>query len=82
MKIHNKITYQHYIYQISSTQELPTFQHSTLSAGAFAIRLHQATNRILSKVQKSFWSCAHVNSCSKFTLHINLHILVMFLLKA
>ena len=22
-------------------------------------------NRILSKVQKSFWSCTHVNSCSK-----------------
>ena len=24
-------------------------------------------------------SCTHVNSCSKFTLHINLHILLMFL---
>ena len=35
-------------------------------------------NRILSKVQKSFWSCTHVNSCTKITLHINLHILLMF----
>ena len=25
--IHNKITYQHYIYQISSIQALPTYQH-------------------------------------------------------
>ena len=24
-------------------------------------------NRILSKVQKSFWSCTHVNSCQKYT---------------
>ena len=39
-------------------------------------------NRILSKVQKSFWSCTHVNSYSKYTLHINLHILVMILIKA
>ena len=31
---------------------------------------------------KSFWSCTHVNSCSKITLHINLHILLMFLFKA
>ena len=26
MEIHKKYTYQHYIYQISSTQELPTLQ--------------------------------------------------------
>ena len=26
------------------------------------------------QVQESFWSCTHVNSCSKYTLHINLHI--------
>ena len=34
------------------------------------------TNRILSKVQKSFWSCTHVNSCQKYALYINLHILL------
>ena len=33
-------------------------------------------NRILSKVRKSFWSCTHVNSCQKYTLYINLHILL------
>ena len=33
-------------------------------------------NRILSKVQKSFWSCTHVNSCPNYTLYINLHILL------
>ena len=36
-------------------------------------------NRILSKVQKSFWSCTHVNSCKKYTLYINLHILLNIL---
>ena len=30
--------------------------------------LQEGSNRILSKVQKSFWSCTHVNSCQK--LHI------------
>ena len=39
-----------------------------------------SSNRILSQVQKSFWSCTHENSYSKFT-HINLHILLMFLFK-
>ena len=39
-------------------------------------------NRILSKVQKSFWSCTHVNSCQKYTLYINLHILLDILSKA
>ena len=34
----------------------------------------QWANRILSKVQKSFWSCTHVNSCQKYALYINLHI--------
>ena len=52
------------------------------SFGYLANLLHGAINRILSKVQKSFWSCTHVNSYSKFTLHINLHILVMILIKA
>ena len=27
----------------------------------------EGSNRILSKVQKSFWSCTHVNSCQKYT---------------
>ena len=36
-------------------------------------------NRILSEVQKSFWSCTHVNSCQKYTLYINLHILLNIL---
>ena len=39
----------------------------------------QGINRILSKVQKSFWSCTHVNSCQKYTLYINLHILLNIL---
>ena len=42
-------------------------------------RLHDlfyGINRILSKVQKSFWSCTHVNSCQKYAFYINLHILL------
>ena len=39
-------------------------------------------NRILSKVQKSFWSCTHVNSCQNYTLYINLHISLNILSKA
>ena len=39
-------------------------------------------NRILSKVQKPFWSCTHVNSCQKYTLYVNLHILLNILYKA
>ena len=30
---------------------------------------------------KSFWSCTHVNSCKKYTLYINLHILLNILSK-
>ena len=33
-------------------------------------------NRILSKVQKSFCSCTHVNSCQNYALYVNLHILL------
>ena len=44
--------------------------------------LQEGSNRFLSKVQKSLWSCTHVNSNSEFTLHINLHILLMILIKA
>ena len=36
-------------------------------------------NRILSKVQKAFWSCSHVNSCQRYTLYINLHVLLNIL---
>ena len=28
---------------------------------------------------KSFWSCTHVNSCQKYKLYINLHILLNML---
>ena len=38
-------------------------------------------NRILSKVQKSFLSCTHVNSCQNYSLYINLHILLNILCK-
>ena len=31
---------------------------------------------------KSFWSCTHVNSCQKYALYINLHILVNISSKA
>ena len=39
-------------------------------------------NRILSKVQKSFCSCTHVNSVPKYILYVNLHILLNILCKA
>ena len=34
------------------------------------------TNRILSKAQKSFWSCTHENSFQKYAIYVNLHILL------
>ena len=43
--------------------------------------LQEGSNRILSKVQKSFWSCTHVNSCQNYALYINLHILLNILSK-
>ena len=39
------------------------------------------SNWILSKVQKSFWSCNHVNSFQKYALYVNLHILFMIYFK-
>ena len=39
------------------------------------------SNRILSKVQKSFWSCTHVNCYQNYTLYINLRILLNILSK-
>ena len=39
-------------------------------------RSSRKCNRILSKVQKSFCSCTHVNSCQNYALYINLHILL------
>ena len=41
--------------------------------------LQEGGNRILSKVQKSFWSCTYVNSCQNNILYINLHILLNIL---
>ena len=38
--------------------------------------LQEGSSRILSKVQKSFWSCTHVNSFQKYALYVNLHILL------
>ena len=38
--------------------------------------LQEGSNRILSKVQKSFWSCIHENSFQKYALYVNLHILL------
>ena len=38
-------------------------------------------NRILSKVQKSFWSCTHMNSFQKYALYVNLHILLNLIQK-
>ena len=46
-----------------------------------ADRKEKKSNRILSKVQKSFCSCTHVNSCQKYILYINLHILLNSLCK-
>ena len=43
--------------------------------------LQEGSNRILSKVQKSFWSCTHVNSFQKYALYVNLHILFNILSK-
>ena len=43
--------------------------------------LQEGSNRILSKVQKSFWSCTHVNSCQNYILYINLHIVLNMLSK-
>ena len=43
--------------------------------------LQEGSNRILSKVQKSFWSCTHVNSCQNYALYINLNILLNILCK-
>ena len=40
------------------------------------------SNRSLSIVQKSFWSCTHVNSGQNYALYINLHILLNILSKA
>ena len=46
-----------------------------------AIATSNHINRILSKVQKSFWSCTHVNSCQNYALYVNLHILLNILCK-
>ena len=38
--IHNKITYQHYKYQISSSQSLPTYQHPYMQETRKIDRVH------------------------------------------
>ena len=43
--------------------------------------LQEGSNRILSNLQKSFWSCSHMNFCLLNTLHINLHILYIIHIK-
>ena len=49
--------------------------------GDQTIKNNFAHNRILSKVQKSFWSCTHVNSCQNYALYVNIHILLNILIK-
>ena len=44
--------------------------------------LQVGSNKILSKDQKPFWSCTHVNSSQNYTLYINLHVLLNILSKA
>ena len=43
------------------------------------LQTDMGNNRILPKVQKSFWSCTHVNSFQKYALSINLHMLLNIL---
>ena len=43
--------------------------------------LQEGSNRILSKVQKSFWSCTHVNSFQKYALYVNLHNFIEYLIQ-
>ena len=50
--------------------------HQTCCLRNKRLRKESKVNRILSRVQKSFWSCTHVNSCQNYTLYINLHILL------
>ena len=57
----------------------PELDNSELASDdliTFMCLVGQLHNRILSKVQKSFCSCTHVNSCQKYALYINLHILL------
>ena len=42
--------------------------------------LQEGSNRILSKVQKSFCSCTHVNSCQKYTLYQSTYFIEYFIL--
>ena len=37
--------------------------------------LQEGSNRILSKVQKSFWSCTHANSCQKYALYQTMYLI-------
>ena len=54
---------------------------SDLAKNEISHKVINLLNRILSKVQKSFWSCTHVNSCQNYIPYINLHILLNILCK-
>ena len=41
--------------------------------------LQEGSNRILSKVQKTFWSCTHVNSCQNYTLYYYTYLIEYFI---
>ena len=43
---------------------------SCCSYRATSLNIISGFNRILSKVQKSFWSCTHLNSCQKYICYI------------
>ena len=61
---------------MSSHLALPREGHLEQVLHIFAYLKKYHNNRILSKVQKFFWSCTHVNSCQKYTLYVNLHLLL------
>ena len=42
--------------------------------------LKEGSNRILSKLKKSFWSCTHVNSCQKYPLYQSTYFIEYFIL--
>ena len=65
MNTKSDFTYLHYIHPISSIQVLPTSQHPYIQETT-----KTDTNRILSRIHKSFVSCDHMNCClQKDTTH-------------
>ena len=71
-------------YHVNDMEMMQTIESQLMtSSGSCTKQLHKSiaqinctNNRILSKVQKSFWSCTHVNSFQKYALYVNLHILL------